>query len=322
MSSGGNVSKLWQQGAPAVVESSKKLVIAISSRVLFDLDESHRIYERQGVEAYRDYQVEKENEVLPKGSAFSLVQKLLRINSTFNRELVDVVLLSRNSADTGLRVFNSIEEYGLAISRAAFCNGQSPMRYAGGFGVNLFLSSHIVDVRSALAQGYAAALCLPHGGRPDEDSGLIRFAFDGDGVLFSDQAERINQSEGLESFVEAERAAASQPLPGGPFKPFLAALQRLQFEIGEGDCPIRTVIITARSAPAHKRVISTFRAWRINIDEALFLGGIDKADFIQGFAADVFFDDQMRHCDSASDTTLTGHVPFGVMNEQKDDIPA
>ncbi|MGV0005859.1 MAG: 5'-nucleotidase [Candidatus Porifericomitaceae bacterium WSBS_2022_MAG_OTU9] len=313
------MNKLWQQGTPAA--ASGKLVIGISSRVLFDLDESHHIYEQQGVEAYRAYQVENENAVLPKGSAFSLVQKLLRINDTFDRELVDVVLLSRNSADTGLRVFNSIEEYGLSISRAAFCSGQSPMRYAGGFGVNLFLSSYVVDVRLALAQGYAAALCLPHGGRRTEDSGLIRFAFDGDGVLFSDQAERINQSEGLERFVETERAAADQPLPGGPFKPFLAALQRLQFEIGEG-CPIRTIIITARSAPAHKRVVSTFRAWRINIDEALFLGGIDKADFIQGFAADVFFDDQLRHCDLAPGETLTGHVPFGVMNEQKSDVTA
>ena len=304
----------WQAGSEAV--ASGRLVVGISSRVLFDLDQSHEIYEREGVEAYRAHQVENENKVLAKGSAFPLIEKLLRINVLCGKQLVDVVLMSRNSADTGLRVFNSIEEYQLGISRAAFCGGRDPMRYASGFGVNLFLSSDVGDVRSALSQGYAAAVALPSKTKPPGQDRLIRFAFDGDGVLFSDQAERVHQEQGLDSFVESERNQAANPLPGGPFRPFLAALQRLQQEIGE-DCPIRTILVTARSAPAHKRVIMTFRAWRINIDEALFLGGVDKSGFIRGFGADVFFEDQLRHCNPEDSQALTGHVPFGIMNEQE-----
>ena len=233
----------------------EKLVISLSSRALFDLDESHRVYEEQGLEAYQAYQIEHEDKVLEPGEAYPLVQKLLNINERLGEERVEVILLSRNSADTGLRVFNSIEHYGLKISRAAFCGGESPYRYIAAFGCHLFLSTHADDVRHALNNGVAAATLLPRGKRQIDESDQLRFAFDGDAVLFSDEAERIFKERGLAAFAASERAAAKTPLSGGPFKPFLAALNRLQSSIPPEQSPIRTALVTARSAPAHQRVI-------------------------------------------------------------------
>ena len=289
-----------------------KLVVAISSRALFDLAESHRIYTEEGVDAYHRYQVLHEDEILEPGPAFVLAQKLLRLNRP-DKQYVEVILLSRNSADTGLRVFNSIQHHGLAISRAAFCGGQSPWRYVSAFGCHLFLSTEAEDVRQALEQGVAAATFLPSrasGGASEQ----LRFAFDGDAVLFSDEAEQVYKSQGLDAFTRSESAAAREPLSGGPFKAFLAALQRLQHEFPLDNCPIRTALVTARSAPAHERVVRTLRAWGIRIDESLFLGGLDKAEFLRAYGADVFFDDQRGHCDSASQHVPTGHVPHGVAN--------
>lgn len=292
-----------------------KLVIAISSRALFNLDESHEVYERDGLEAYQGYQIEHENEVLTPGEAFPLVNKLLRINELLGGEpRVEVLLLSRNSADTGLRVFNSIEHYGLKITRAAFCGGQSPYRYVSAFGCDLFLSADAQDVRFALDSGVAAATLMSSPSRADESDQQLRFAFDGDAVLFSDEAERIYKAEGLDEFARIEKARAKQPLSGGPFKSFLAALHSLQAEFGPKESPIRTALVTARSAPAHERVILTLRAWDIRIDECLFLGGLDKGEFLRAYGADVFFDDQRVHCESASRHVATGHVPHGVAN--------
>lgn len=293
-----------------------KLVIAISSRVLFDLSESDAIFQNQGLKAYSEYQIEHENEVLAPGEAFPLVQKLLGINALLPPERgVEVILLSRNSADTGLRIFNSIEHHGLAISRAAFCGGSSPYRYVRAFGCDLFLSTHADDVRTALDQGFAAATLLPSR-RVPTGSEQVRFAFDGDAVLFSDEAERIYQEQGLEAFAASERAAAHRPLSGGPFKHFLKALQRLQAEFPPDTSPIRTALVTARSAPAHLRVVLTLREWNIRIDESLFLGGLDKGEFLRAYGADVFFDDQQRHCESASGHVATGHVPHGIANRR------
>ena len=181
-----------------------KLVVAISSRALFDLGDSHKVYLAQGVEAYRQYQIEHEEEVLEPGDAFPLVKKLLSLNASLGRARVEVVLVSRNSADTGLRVFNSIEHYGLGISRAAFVGGRSPYPYLAAFGSDLFLSTHADDVRSALEAGFAAATILSGGTRRAEN-GELRIAFDGDAVLFSDDSERIYQSGGLEAFQASER---------------------------------------------------------------------------------------------------------------------
>ncbi|MBK8675773.1 MAG: 5'-nucleotidase [Cellvibrionales bacterium] len=292
-----------------------KLVIAISSRALFDLDASHAIYEREGLAAYAAHQVANEDNPLQPGGAFPLVRKLLAINEQLGGEpRVEVILLSRNTADTGLRIFNSIQHYKLPIVRAAFCGGHSPYPYATAFGCHLFLSTEAEDVRLALENGLAAATLLPSSNQQQE-GGEIRFAFDGDAVIFSDEAERIYKTRGLDAFAASEKAAAHEPLSGGPFKPFLQALQSLQAEFASDTCPIRTALVTARSAPAHERVIRTLRAWQIRIDESLFLGGLAKGEFLRAYGADVFFDDQQGHCDSAAQHVPTGHVPHGVANE-------
>ncbi|MET1077355.1 MAG: 5'-nucleotidase [Pseudomonas sp.] len=291
-----------------------RLVLAISSRALFDLRDSHQIYESEGVEAYRHYQIAHEDEILPPGEAFALVEKLLGLNQRLRRERVEVILVSRNSADTGLRVFNSIQHYGLGIARAAFVGGRSPYPYLAAFGCQLFLSTHAEDVRSALDAGFAAATLLS-GGTRRASSNELRIAFDGDAVLFSDESERVYQQGGLLAFQAYERQAARAPLGGGPFKPFLAALNLLQREFSEDSCPIRTALVTARSAPAHERVIRTLREWDIRLDESLFLGGLDKSAFLEAFGADLFFDDQTGHCDRARAVVATGHVPHGVSNE-------
>lgn len=294
-----------------------KLVIAISSRALFNLDESHKVYEQQGLEAYARYQIEREDEILQPGEAFSIVHKLLNINARLEGEpRVEVLLLSRNSADTGLRVFNSIEHYGLKISRAAFSGGESPYRYVSAFGCHLFLSTDADDVRSALDNGVAAATLMPSTSSYEDDNSQLKFAFDGDAVLFSDESEQIFKAEGLKAFTDNEIASAKQPMSGGPFKAFLAALHGLQAEFPPRESPIRTALVTARSAPAHERVIRTLRAWNIRIDESLFLGGLDKGEFLRAYGADVFFDDQQSHCVSASRHVATGHVPHGVANRK------
>lgn len=297
------------------VSLEHKLVIAISSRALFDLSASHRVYEEEGLAAYSAYQVTREEEPLEPGEAFPLVEKMLRIDERLGGERgIEVVLLSRNSADTGLRVFNSIQHYGLAISRAAFCGGESPWRYIRAFGCQLFLSSHAEDVRNALDSGVAAATLLSGKGA-QRGSDQLRFAFDGDAVLFSDEAERVFKSAGLEAFAASEQAAAKTPLSGGPFKSFLAALHQIQQALPAAEAPIRTALVTARSAPAHERVIRTLRAWNIRIDESIFLGGLDKTEFLRAYQADVFFDDQPAHCESARAYIATGHVPHGISSE-------
>jgi 5'-nucleotidase len=294
---------------------ANKLVVAISSRALFDLDESHQIYEKEGIHAYQAYQRELEQVVLNKGVAFPLVEKFLRLNQGRSDEeaLVEVLLLSRNSADTGLRIFNSIEHYDLKLTRAAFAGGQSPYGYAKAFGADLFLSLNPQDVRQALQAGCAAATIWA--GTPEEQTHQgLNIAFDGDAVLFSDEAERIFKTKGLKEFNESERLRAKDPLRQGPFKNFLWALHNLQ-KIEKLPIPIRTALVTARSAPAHERVIQTLRAWEIRIDESLFLGGLPKVEFLKAFGADIFFDDQSGHCQTASSQITSGHVPYGVANE-------
>jgi 5'-nucleotidase len=292
-----------------------RLVIAISSRALFDLEESHRIFTEQGLEAYSRYQIEHEDDVLSAGVAYTLVLKLLRLNRDAAAKRVEVILLSHNSADTGLRVFNSIQHHGLDISLAAFTNGASPWRYVEPFSADLFLSADAADVVKALDAGYAAAAIVPSRVAARAD-GELRIAFDGDAVLFSDEAERVYQERGLEAFAASEKAQAREPLSGGPFKNFLAALQRIQAEYPPDRSPIRTALVTARSAPAHERVIRTLRAWSIRIDEALFLGGLPKGEFLETFGADIFFDDQKGHVEAAAGYVATGHVLHGVSNRR------
>lgn len=300
----------------------RPLVVAISSRALFDLRHSHEVFESEGLESYARYQLSREDDVLAPGVAFPLVRKLLTLNDDRESAGVDhpgveVILASRNSADSGLRIFNSIEHHGLKVERAVFTNGEPPDRYMKALGADLFLSTHDEDVRRTLEAGYAAAKIL-HGGAVGSDKGQLRIAFDGDAVLFSDEAERIFQTEGLEAFAASEKQAALEPLMGGPFKRVLQALHDIQSAYPIEDNPIRTALVTARSAPAHKRVILTLRHWGIRIDEALFLGGREKGPFLAAFGADIFFDDQTAHCESARAHVTTGHVPHGVTNERSE----
>ena len=292
-------------------KEKNKLVIAISSRALFNLDLSHQIFKDEGIEAYAKHQQENENVILDPGVGFTLVKKLLQLNS--KKTPIDVILLSRNSADTGLRIFNSIEHYSLNITRAAFTRGESTHPFVGAFEADLFLSSNYNDVQKALQSGYAAASIVESKSNNSHPSQL-RIAFDGDAVIFSDESERIFQEQGLEAFHENEKRSENIELKAGPFKSFLVSLQKIQSTFPEENNPIRTALVTARSAPSHKRVIHTMREWGIRIDESFFLGGLEKGIFLREFAADIFFDDQQQHCNSASQYVPTGHVPSGIKN--------
>jgi 5'-nucleotidase len=265
--------------------------------------------------AYAQYQINKEEEILQPGAAFLFVKKLLALKQPNQQDpLVEVILLSRNSADTGLRIFNSIKAHELNITRAAFTRGKSPYKYLSAFGAHLFLSVNNEDVCCALTEGCAAATLLS----PLSLSGSteqLRIAFDGDAVIFSDEAEKIFQVSGLQNFQNNELLAANNPLQDGPFKHFLEVLHHLQQTFPVDRCPIRTALVTARNAPAHERAIRTLRAWNIRTDEALFLGGMDKTQFLTAFGADIFFDDQQKHCELASQQVTTGHVPHGVVNK-------
>lgn len=295
-------------------ERDGRLVVAISSRALFDLLDSHALFERDGLDAYRQYQIEREALALEPGIAFPLVQKLLRLNHVSDRTpRVEVILLSRNSGDTGLRIFNSIEHHQLDIVRAAFTSGASTHPYAQAFGADLFLSANAEDVASALKTGMAAATILP-AKAPEVRHDELRIAFDGDAVLFGDESERISQEQGLEAFHANEAAQAENPLSGGPFRGFLDALHRIQAAFPAEHAPLRTALVTARSAPAHKRVILTLRRWGVRIDESFFLGGRDKGPFLSAFGADVFFDDSPLNIASAAKHVAAGHVPHGVTN--------
>ncbi|WP_159015748.1 5'-nucleotidase [Cognatiluteimonas profundi] len=299
---------------------SDPLIVAISSRALFDLEDSHGLFEREGLDAYAAFQRAHEDELLAPGIAFPLVRKLLALNDGTAPQAprVEVILISRNSSDTGLRIFNSIEHHGLAIHRAAFSNGAPPYPYIRPFGADLFLSTHGDDVRSALAAGVAAATILPaaHKASPMHRDDQLRIAFDGDAVIFGDESERVSRQGGLEAFAENERVHAGEPLSGGPFRGFLDALHRLQKAFPAGtESPIRTALVTARSAPAHKRVILTLREWGVRLDEALFLGGRAKGPFLDAFGADIFFDDSEHNIASARDHVAAGHVPHGVANQ-------
>ena len=296
---------------------NSKLVVGISSRALFDLSESHEIFQKDGVEAYRKYQIKNEDQILVPGEAFNLVNKILKINDFYeNKDRVEVILLSRNTADTGLRIFNSIESHELDISRAVFCGGESPYKYVKAFGVDLFLSSSKDDVKMAIQNSVASARIISSKLKKlSKDDTLLRIAFDGDSVIFSDESEKIYAKEGLKAFLDNERKQKSM-LKAGPFKSFLVELNKLQSELSHVDCPIRTALVTARSAPSHKRVIKTLRNWGVRIDESLFLGGMKKSEFLKSFKADIFFDDQQNNIEDASAKVTSAHVPFGIKNRK------
>jgi 5'-nucleotidase len=291
-----------------------KLVVAISSRALFDFEEENRVYEDGNLRDYEALQRERLNVPAKPGVAFPLIRKLLALNT--GGHCVEVVILSRSDPISGLRAFSSCREHGLTIERGVFTRGRAPFAYLKPLNASLFLSANQDDVRDALAAGFPAARVLPESAKmaskyPDE----IRIAFDGDAVLFSDEAERVFQKDGLGAFVGHEIDNKDLPLADGPLKPLLKALHRLQTLADEAaPMHIRTALVTARSAPAHERAIRTLMAWNIEIDEAMFLGGLDKSAFLREFEPDFFFDDQIRHCESARDVTAIGHVLSGIVN--------
>jgi 5'-nucleotidase len=293
-----------------------QLVVAISSRALFDFEEENRLFEATDDRAYMQLQLQRLDIPARPGVAFSLINKLLAFNGEASR--VEVVILSRNDPVSGMRVFRSAQHYGLPVQRGVFTRGESPWRYLRPLAANLFLSTNEADVRSALVAGVPAARVYPHSKRAsDAHPNEVRIAFDGDAVLFSDEAERVFQRDGLDAFQTHERDHSATPLSAGPFKPLLEALHRLQREPAQR-MRIRTALVTARSAPAHERAIRTLMDWRIEVDEAMFLGGLAKGSFLAEFEPDFFFDDQTGHIENAAAHVPAGHVAAGVSNPQQD----
>jgi 5'-nucleotidase len=296
-----------------------KLVIGISSRALFDLEYENSIYTEKGLDEYIKYEVEHENEILKQGTAFSLIKALLNLNNKLNSNIIEVIVMSRNSPETGLRVFNSIDQLDLGIGRAGFTGGENIAKYLGAFDVDLFLSKNEQDVQEAIDAGFAAAIIydVPKDFAPDDHE--IRIAFDGDAVIFSEESEAIYQKEGIEAFLEHEKANAEKALPDGPFAKLLRTLSTIKVKYPN---MLRIAIITARNNPAHKRVILTLREWGVHIDEAFFLGGVEKKEILKAFNAHIFFDDQDTHVKPASSEIPSGRVPYKssskITNKEKD----
>ncbi len=299
-----------------------RLVVAISSRALFDFEEENRVFEASDDRAYMQLQLARLEEPARQGVAFSLVNKLLAFNlepaaagdAPARQRTVEVVILSRNDPVSGMRAFRSCQHYGLPIERGVFTRGESPWRYLRPLHANLFLSTNEADVRSALETGVPAARVVPHAKRAsDAHPNEVRIAFDGDAVLFSDEAEQVFQRDGLNAFQTHERDHSATPLAPGPFKPLLQVLHKLQQDT-TGTMRIRTALVTARSAPAHERAIRTLMQWRIDVDQAMFLGGLPKGEFLREFEPDFFFDDQTRHVENAASHVPSGHVASGITN--------
>ncbi|MCU7373593.1 5'-nucleotidase [Paucibacter sp. O1-1] len=290
-----------------------QLVVAISSRALFDFEEENQFFEDGDDRAYMQLQQQRLDIPAKPGVAFSLVRKLLGFNTAAGPR-VEVVVLSRNDPISGMRVFRSAQHYGLKIERGVFTRGESPWRYLRPLKAQLFLSANEADVRSALAAGVAAARVLPLSAHAsDAHPHELRIAFDGDAVLFSDEAERVFQAGGLDAFQAHERERVLTPLAAGPFKPVLAALHGLQQDKTDA-MAVRTALVTARSAPAHERALRTLMDWRIEVDEAMFLGGLPKGEFLREFEPDFFFDDQIGHVQNATAHVPSGHVAAGIKN--------
>ena len=314
-------------------QAGTKLVIGVSSRALFDLTVENEIFEQQGLEAYCSYQVEHEKDILKPGPGFRLIQSLLRLNDYYKeKHPIEVIIMSRNSPDTSLRIFHTIKHYNLPITRAVLASGASLAPYLNAFQMDLFLSACEEDVQCAIDNGIAAGIICTeqtyaenivafpkHGAATEwEEDYQIRIAFDGDAVLFSDESEQIFREKGLCAFEENEERNAAKPLNPGPFALFLqklASLQReLEREMGAGNeagtCLIRTALVTSRCAPAHERVIRTLREWNVRIDEVFFMGGLDKKEVLRAFGAQIFFDDQFVHTSSAAKVVPSARVPY------------
>jgi 5'-nucleotidase len=299
------------------VDLSRYLVIGVSSRALFDLEEANLIFEKKGVDAYADYQMEHVDEILQPGKGFPLIKAILELNAKSGQRKAEVVIMSRNNPATSLRMFNSITHYGLDILRAALTGGTSLAPYLHAFHVDLFLTGSEADVCAALQAGVAAALICGTPPREADPEEQIRIAFDGDAVLFSDDAERIYQEKGMEAFLAHELENAKKPLPDGPFAKLLRTLSVLQSDPAFPKPPIRIALITARNMPAHERVIRTLLAWNVRVDEAFFMGGVSKTKILEAFRPHIYFDDQEAHCEPASKLVPTAKVIVSKETSEK-----
>lgn len=285
------------------------LTIAIASRALFDLSEGDGIFRAQGSEAYRAYQRERENMAPALGVAFPFIRRLLALNRDAPGA-VEVVLISRNDPDTGVRVRNALEHYELPINRSAFTGGRKPWSYLAAFQTQLFLSAHAPDVEEAIAAGHAAGVVLPGAAADDANDDELRLAFDFDGVLADDGSEKVYRERGLAAYHAAEREAVGTALAPGPLQPFLERLARIQTTAAR----IRTAIVTARSAPADRRVATSLRAWGVRVDEAYFVGDLPKDRILGEFRPHLFFDDRKANAALGATAGPSVHVPFGILN--------
>lgn len=305
-----------------------KLVIAVASSALFDLSESDAVFREKGEAAYRAYQRDNETRILSPGVAFPFIRRLLSLNEPVGvPPIVEVILLSRNDPDTGLRVMNSIESHALPITRAAFVSGRNPFRYVSTFNASLFLSANEANVKEAVMSGLPAGRVLASNHFDDPNDHELRIAFDFDGVLADDTAERVYQLEGIETFQNTELKKALEPHTPGPLKKLLeeiGKIQQVELQRAEKDSKytprLRTAIVTSRNAPAHKRVVTTLRAWGIRVDETFFLGGMNKSGVLAQFKPHLFFDDQVTHAEAGSGVVPSVHVPFGITNTPKGEV--
>lgn len=309
----------------------EKLVISIASSALFDLKESDMVFRQEGPEKYKDFQRLHQSDILKPGVAFPFIKRLLSLNgNTPGDQPVEVILLSRNDFDTGLRIFKSIEAHGLSITRGAFLRGRSPHRYIKAFNASLFLSANETDVREALLAGYPAGFVLDSAFEDKIDDKELRIAFDFDGVLADDEAEIVYHNTGnLSAFHEGEVQNVLKAHNPGPLKELfqkIAILQEYQLKRAKNDTTyqskIRTAIITARNAPSHERMITTLREWGLIVDETFFLGGVEKKRILEVFAPHIFFDDQRINLDDSSKLVPSVHVPFGIKNALTKDTKA
>ena len=307
---------------PGSLDLERALVIGVASSALFDLSESDAVFREQGEERYREYQREHLDDVLEPGIAFPFIRRLLDLNDLSEEQrLVEVVILSRNDPETGMRVMRSVASHGLDITRAIFMQGRAPYLFMRPLKMSLFLSANEADVREANELGFAAGHVVGRSALDDGDSDL-RIAFDFDGVLADDSAERVYQSGGLEKYQESESALAEVPLDRGPMADFLEKINRIQGleDARRADDPegykrrVRVAVVTARSAPAHERAINSIRGWGLSVNDAFFLGGIDKGPILEVLQPHIFFDDQRRNVDGAARSTPSVHIPFGALN--------
>ena len=287
-----------------------KLKVAVSSRALFQLEKEDEIFLKKGKEAYEKYQVKHEKDVLQPGAAFPVVKALLELGE----DDVEVIVVSKNTADTSLRVFNSIQAHGLNICRGFFTGGESIINYLKSLDIDLYLTANDDSAKAAIDNGIPAATMITSAAKYMTEATELRVAFDGDAVLFGDESEAVFKSEGLEAFGKNESEKANIPMKEGPMAKFLRALSKIQTkqekEGKESETKIVTALVTARSAPAHARTIKTLRAWGIKVNQAFFLGGLDKTYVLREFKPQIFFDDQHVHTDRASLVVPAGTVPY------------